>query len=92
MGMDVVGIDNDGRRGFFGDEASTAAVRQDLQAEIPSYRHRDIDIRDEHAIEEVFRAFGKRIAVVLHAAAQPSLMIGPPATRSSTSRSMPPEP
>ncbi len=43
-----------------------------MQAEIPSYRHRDIDIRDEHAIEDVFRAFGERIAVVLHAAAQPS--------------------
>ncbi len=47
QGFDVVGIDNDMRRVFFGDEASTAWSRQRLEIEIKTYRHVDGDIRDQ---------------------------------------------
>ena len=72
LGLDVVGIDNDGRRTFFGDVSSTAAQRAVLETELPRYSHVELDIRDDQAIDDLVRDFGPRIAVVLHAAAQPS--------------------
>lgn len=72
QGLDVVGIDNDMRRVFFGDEASTAWNRKRLEQEIEGYRHVDADIRDEEALTRLFRHYGRDIAVVIHTAAQPS--------------------
>lgn len=72
QGLDVVGIDNDMRRVFFGDEASTAWNRKRLEQEIEGYRHVDADIRDEEAITRLFRQYGRDISVVIHTAAQPS--------------------
>jgi CDP-paratose 2-epimerase len=71
-GLTVVGIDNDMRRQFFGDEASTRWARLSLEASVRGYRHVDADIRDEMAINNVFKTYGRDIAVIIHAAAQPS--------------------
>jgi CDP-paratose 2-epimerase len=71
-GFDVVGIDNDMRRAFFGEEASTIWSRDQLVRELPRYRHVEADIRDTAAIEELFARLHRNIAVVIHAAAQPS--------------------
>ena len=72
-GLVIVGIDNDMRRVFFGDEASTAWNRQRLEGELgKEYRHRDIDVRDRDAILALFRRHGSAIELVVHAAAQPS--------------------
>ena len=73
LGLEIVGIDNDMRRVFFGDEASTKWNRNRLEKEIgPRYKHLDLDIRDEAGIEKVFSEYSKDIAVVIHTAAQPS--------------------
>jgi CDP-paratose 2-epimerase len=72
LGMDVVGIDNGVRGEFFGQEASTNRVRNRLCAEIPGYEHHDADIRDAEAISRVFNHCGRDIALIIHAAAQPS--------------------
>jgi CDP-paratose 2-epimerase len=72
LGWQIVGIDNDQRRQFFGPAASTRATRAALQAEFRNYRHHDNDIRDEEALERVFATYGREIALVIHAAAQPS--------------------
>jgi CDP-paratose 2-epimerase len=71
-GLDVVGIDNDMRRLFFGDEASTHWSRVALETELLRYRHSDSDIRDQTAIQKIFRQYGRDIVVVIHTAAQPS--------------------
>src|SRR6516225_11037503 len=71
-GFDVVGIDNDMRRVFFGHEASTIWSRQRLEMEVRNYRHMDGDIRDAELIDSVFSRYGKAIAAVVHTAAQPS--------------------
>jgi CDP-paratose 2-epimerase len=71
-GLDIVGIDNDMRREFFGEEASTIWSRQRLEAELTGYRHCDIDIRDQSAVLDLFEQYNTNIAVVIHTAAQPS--------------------
>jgi CDP-paratose 2-epimerase len=71
-GLEVIGIDNDMRSYFFGEEASTTWMRRRLEQEIPSYVHCDVDIRHQDDIFSIFRRFGRDIALVIHAAAQPS--------------------
>ncbi len=70
-GFDIVGIDNDLRRYFFGDEGSTAWRRTRLE-QLRSYRHLSADIRDERSMEQIFSTHAKDIALVIHTAAQPS--------------------
>lgn len=72
LGFDVVGVDNDMRRVLFGDAASNADKQAMLAATCPGYRHHDLDIRDHDAIRALFRRIGQDLAVVVHAAAQPS--------------------
>jgi len=71
-GFTVVGIDNDMRRYFFGAEASTEWNRKHLAEEIPGYIHHAIDIRDQQALEKVFKQYAADIKLIIHAAAQPS--------------------
>ena len=72
-GLDVVGVDNDLRSTFFGAEASTDWQRSRLEREIGrAYRHVSADIRDTDAMTGLFRELGADIALVVHAAAQPS--------------------
>jgi len=71
-GMDVVGVDNDMRRRFFGDDASTAWNRERLERRHRTYTHVDADIRDLDAMERLFARHGRSVALVIHTAAQPS--------------------
>jgi len=71
-GFDVVGIDNNFRQRFFGEEASTTWNRKRLEASFKTYRHYDADIRDHEAIGRIYRRYGKDVSVVIHCAAQPS--------------------
>ena len=71
-GFLVVGIDNDMRKVFFGEDASTAWNLEKLKEEIRGYVHHDIDIRDKLQIERIFSEYNKDIELVIHAAAQPS--------------------
>lgn len=72
LGHDVWGLDNDMRASFFGEEASTARMRESLDHELINYRHFDIDIRNGVAIDELFAKGGRAISAVVHCAAQPS--------------------
>jgi CDP-paratose 2-epimerase len=72
LGMDVVGIDNDMRKFFFGEEASTTWNRKQLEAEHKNYQHFDVDIRDYPKIKQIFERCGTEISLVIHTAAQPS--------------------
>lgn len=71
-GHEVVGMDNDMRAQFFGVEASTAKTRVTLEQSLAHYRHEAVDIRDQDAVNKVFKAFGSAIRVIVHTAAQPS--------------------
>jgi CDP-paratose 2-epimerase len=69
-GWDVVGIDNDMRRQFFGEQGTTHPVVEELRATLPRYRHLAVDIRDRAAVRQVFEA--ERPRFIIHTAAQPS--------------------
>lgn len=71
-GLDVIGIDNNMRQYFFGQESSTEWMRNHLVGKLPRYSHRAIDIRDREAIFKLFAECGADIKLVVHTAAQPS--------------------
>ncbi len=71
-GLHVIGIDNDMRSVFFGEEASTARMSQMLTDTLRDYTHCAADIRDREEIFRIFRRYGNEIKVVIHTAAQPS--------------------
>jgi CDP-paratose 2-epimerase len=71
-GLKIVGIDNDMRKTFFGDDASTKWNREKLEEEIEGYTHYSNDIRIEKDIESVFSKYNSEIKVIIHTAAQPS--------------------
>lgn len=71
----IVGIDNDMRKVFFGEEASTEWCRKNLESEIPNYIHYNEDIRNSHSMEQIFKCYNNddnKIKLIIHAAAQPS--------------------
>ncbi len=71
-GLEIAGIDNDMRRVFFGESASTVFCRERLQRELHTYTHFDADIRDDSALARIFLRYGRDVRAVIHAAAQPS--------------------
>lgn len=72
-GYTVVGIDNDLRRVFFGDDASTEWNRDRLLQDYGErYIHKSVDIRDQAVITTIFQEYSSDIHLVIHAAAQPS--------------------
>lgn len=72
QGYVVVGIDNNMRRHFFGDEASTDWSRRQLEEEITDYKHYCADIREENPIDRIFAEHNRDIQLVIHTAGQPS--------------------
>ncbi len=71
-GWDVVGLENDMRARFFGEEASTAHVTEDLRESYPDFRSLDVDIRDADGVNRAFADLAGKIEAVIHTAAQPS--------------------
>ena len=72
LGHRVVGIDNDMRAYFFGQEASTAPTSAELQETFPEFVHENIDIRNYEEVSRIFSTYGTDIDLVVHTAAQPS--------------------
>lgn len=71
-GYTVVGLDNDMRSYFFGSDASTRWNRDALVRDYAGYRHVDADIRDQAAVERIFRDYGTDLELIIHTASQPS--------------------
>ncbi|HYC34325.1 MAG TPA: NAD-dependent epimerase/dehydratase family protein [Candidatus Paceibacterota bacterium] len=70
-GYRIVGIDNDMRKYFFGEEASTEWNRNSLKERLgDQYEHNAADIRDEGSLKKIFES--NDFDIVIHTAAQPS--------------------
>lgn len=68
----VIGIDNNMREVFFGNNASTQWNTQRLIDTIPNFEHYAIDIRNVEELEKLFSQFNTDIDLIVHTAAQPS--------------------
>lgn len=71
-GFDVIGIDNNLRKYFFGEDGSTEWNTKQLTSSLKRFRHINTDIRDEASISAIFKDLKNEIKLVVHAAAQPS--------------------
>lgn len=69
-GWNVVGVDNDMRRQFFGAAGTTSPVVQELRETLARYRHLDLDIRDRQSMRDLLNR--ERPDFIIHTAAQPS--------------------
>lgn len=69
-GFDIIGVDNDMRSYFFGQEGSNKSNIESLKKCYARYEHHSLDIRDYKALEEIFKK--NKIDIVIHTAAQPS--------------------
>jgi CDP-paratose 2-epimerase len=72
QGLHVVGIDNDMRRYFFGEDASTDWNTRQLQGALKNFEHNAVDVRDHEAVGKIFERYGSNVSLVVHTAAQPS--------------------
>ena len=68
----IIGIDNDYRAYFFGQNASTKWNEKRLTEEISNYKVYNTDIRDFEGLKVIFSQYLSDIKLVVHTAAQPS--------------------
>ncbi len=71
-GFDVVGIDNNLRKFFFGNDGSTSWIKNKLLKRNKKFKNHNLDIRNRSGIEKIFKKYKKNISLVVHCAAQPS--------------------
>jgi CDP-paratose 2-epimerase len=67
----IIGIDNNMREYFFGENSSTTRSKKELE-NLQNYTHFNIDIRDYEKLNKIFSKYSSDIKIVIHTAAQPS--------------------
>ena len=70
-GFDVVGLDNNARKFFFGKDGDISWLRTRLK-KIKNYTHYNTDIRNLSSLKKIFTRYKKKISLIIHCAAQPS--------------------
>ena len=68
----VIGIDNNLRKFFFGQDGSTSWIKRKIIKENKNYIHHNIDIRNSQALDKLFKRYKNNISLIIHCAAQPS--------------------
>ncbi|MBC7796856.1 MAG: NAD-dependent epimerase/dehydratase family protein [Pyrinomonadaceae bacterium] len=68
----VIGVDNNMRQYFFGEESSTNWNVNRLRQKHSNYKHFNVDIRNQDELEKIFQDYQTDIALIIHTAAQPS--------------------
>ena len=58
-GFKVVGIDNNFRKHFFGDDGSTFWVKKTLFRSVNNYEHHSVDIRNKSTLQKIFKKYKK---------------------------------
>jgi CDP-paratose 2-epimerase len=68
----IIGIDNNLRSYFFGNDGSTSWNRDRLERKHLNFETKNIDIRDYESLKILFSSHGQDISLIVHTAAQPS--------------------
>lgn len=68
----VIGVDNNLRQYFFGEDGNTAWNRNRIEDAYSNYKHYNADIREVSQLEPIFKEYGADIKLIVHTAAQPS--------------------
>ena len=71
-GFEVIGIENNARKFFFGKDGDTSWIKAKLKSSIRKYKHFNVDIRNYNSLEKIFKKFKSKISIIIHCAAQPS--------------------
>jgi len=71
-GFDVIGIDNNLRKYFFGKDGSTLWINKQLKKNYKNFYNHNTDIRNISSLEKIFKKYSKKISIIIHCAAQPS--------------------
>jgi CDP-paratose 2-epimerase len=71
-GFDVVGIDNNLRKFFFGEDGSTTWIKNKLLKSNKNFTNFSVDIRNFNNLNKIFRKYSRYINLIIHCAAQPS--------------------
>ena len=71
-GFEVIGIDNNLRKFFFGKDGSTLWVKNRLLKTNKKFKNYSIDIRNINQLKKIFKKYSKNIKLIIHCAAQPS--------------------
>ena len=71
-GYRVIGIENDMRARFFGPDASTQRVTDELVDRYDAFENVELDIRDADGVDRLFAEHASDLEIVIHTAAQPS--------------------
>ena len=70
QGHNIIGVDNNQRAVFFGDQGDTTWRLKELQNSIPDFTHNEIDIRNREKVLDLIR--NVKPNAIVHTAAQPS--------------------
>lgn len=68
----VIGIDNNLRSYFFGNDSSTDWNKKRLKDKFSNFEDHAVDIRNYTELEKIFRKYAADIKLIVHTAAQPS--------------------
>jgi len=71
-GFEVIGIDNNLRKFFFGKDGSTIWVKNKLLKRNKNFKNLNLDIRNYEKLKNIFNKYSKNISLIIHCAAQPS--------------------
>ena len=71
-GFDVIGIDNNLRKFFFGKDGSTLWLKNKLLKRNKNFKNLNLDIRNYEKLKKIFKKYSRNISLIIHSAAQPS--------------------
>lgn len=72
LGHDVVGVDNNARKMFFGAAGDTTSNLERLKRAMKHFRHCALDVRNRAAMDALFLNGRSNLDLVVHCAGQPS--------------------
>ena len=65
-GFQVIGIDNNSRKLFFGKDGDITWIKSKLLREIKNYSHYNTDIKNINILKKIIKKYKKNIKLIIH--------------------------